>query len=208
MFKKDFDLFSQNYLKYCQTKSDNPSVLEVYKILLERSHWDSDYWDGGHGSIDINYVLDNDFTNKDWIAFEADLPNWTNFQLELITLVLLEGDADLIRTRVSENRLEADIPINTMPNRLHLLLHLLKIEQERGINYRELSYIIAENINLLNYNFDLMIKRDKTNLQEMYNIVNLLGIEEWKDQSAIDLKSKLEQAGPGQLPNTEPDSEL
>ena len=117
MLKKDFDLFKQKYKKTCKTESSSFAVLKLYSFILQNENSDSDYWTEGSGNNDVVKILENDFSENNWVELEKDLDNWTTFQLEIFTECILEG------TGYEDD----DEEFSTIENRFILLLKLLEI---------------------------------------------------------------------------------
>jgi hypothetical protein len=139
MLKKDFDLFKQKYIKNCKTESSSSAVLKLYSYILQNENSDSDYWTEGSGNNDVVKILENYFSENNWKELENDLDNWTTFQLEIFTECILEG------TGYEDD----DKEFSTIENRFILLLKLLKIAKERGINKNQISVGLSKNIEFL-----------------------------------------------------------
>ncbi|MCD6068280.1 MAG: hypothetical protein K0S33_3106 [Bacteroidetes bacterium] len=195
MLKKDFDVFKQKYLADCKTQSSNSCVLELYRLMLEKERVDSDYWSEEHGAADIIRIFENCFTDHDWKELETDLPNWTLAQLELFTEAIMGGYHSYTENGVYYEHYDVESLTKTIPNRLSLLIPILRIEKERGPGYPELSIIIRQNIHFINDHFDIVLRKNPENLQTIQQIVELSGIAASQDQGAIDLKNKIKKAG-------------
>ena len=167
MLKKDFDLFKQKYKKTCKTESSSFAVLKLYSFILQNENSDSDYWTEGSGNNDVVKILENDFSENNWVELEKDLDNWTTFQLEIFTECILEG------TGYEDD----DEEFSTIENRFILLLKLLEIAKKRGINKNQISAGLIKNIEFL----------DKCNEITIENITEIAKCLNYFDQNTKEI---------------------
>ncbi|GEM_PF-1341484 len=192
MSQPDFDFFRQKYAANCTTQCDNPAVLAVYRIVLEGEHKDSDYWSEEHGTTAILSVMERCFRAQEWNALEADLKNWTTSQLELFTEAIMGGYLSYTHNGVYYEHYAIDDLTKTIPNRIALLLAILTIEQERGLQYRELSGIVLENCNFINDHFEILLKQDVQNVIIIKKIFKLVAVFDPTGPTIIALKNKID----------------
>ncbi|MEO4004167.1 hypothetical protein [Flavobacterium sp. CAU 1735] len=192
MSQPDFDFFRQKYAANCTTQSDNPAVLAVYRIVLEGEHKDSDYWSEEHGTTAILSVFEHCFTAQEWSALEADLKNWTTSQLELFTEAIMGGYLSYTHNGVYYDHYTIDDLTKTVPNRIALLLAILTIERERGLQYRELSGIVLENCNFINDHFEILLKQDVQNIIIIQEIFKLVAVFDPTGPTIMALKNKID----------------
>ena len=91
MFKKDFDLFKQKYIKNCKTKSLNESILKLYAYILENENFDSDFWVIGGGNDDVVKILEHNFSKNAWLELQVDIQYWTLDQIEILAECVQTG---------------------------------------------------------------------------------------------------------------------
>ncbi|WP_300486002.1 hypothetical protein [Flavobacterium sp.] len=192
MSQPDFDFFRQKYAANCTTQSDNPAVLAVYRIVLEGEHKDSDYWSEEHGTTAILSVFEHCFTALEWSAQEADLKNWTTSQLELFTEAIMGGYLSYTHNGVYYDHYAIDDLTKTVPNRIALLLAILTIERERGLQYRELSGIVLENCNFINDHFEILLKQDVQNIIIIQEIFKSVAVFDPTGPTIMALKNKID----------------
>jgi len=192
MSQPDFDFVRQKYATNCTTQRDNPAVLAVYRIVQEGEHKDSDYWNEEHGASDIIRIFETFFTAYDWKELEKDLKNWTTSQLELFTAAILSGYYSYTANGVYYDFYDIETLTQTIPNRLHLLLPILAIEQERGLQYREFSGIVLENCNFINDHFEILLKQDIQNIRIIKEIFKSVAVFDPTNPTMMALKNKLD----------------
>lgn len=88
MFKKQDTNFRAN----SKTKSANKKVLDVYDIILTDEYSDTDFWYLCGKDYFFNPL--SKFNREDWNDLINDITNWTKTQLEILAIVLVEGDFD------------------------------------------------------------------------------------------------------------------
>ena len=83
----DYFKWQENCFVNANSHSLNPKVVLLYREILENELSDSEYWTSGHGNECVAEILST-FNSKDWRALEADLSNWTLYQLRLFCTIL------------------------------------------------------------------------------------------------------------------------
>ena len=192
MLNKDIDPIRQQHSSTFSTKSENPNVLEVYTIVVQHQNADSDYWTEEHGSGDLIQVFRNRFSAEDWKDLQTDLPNWSNDQLQLFTIAILNGYHAFTNEGVYYGEPETVKEVTrTVPERFDLLLTLLQIDQERNPTSRPLATAIAENLHFINDHFHILLDHHIHYFEKIREVAALLRVEESDREEALDLKEKI-----------------
>lgn len=166
------------YKDNCKTRSNNCSILLLYTYILEKENVDSDWWNEDYGCNDVVYILERNFGDLDWESLEVDLDNWTEDQMELFILSIINGDSGY--GLFEDMKIVDLLKRYTLEKRIKLLAKISKrdtyiiwnnIESLKKFSYQSFEYINEIATNVGYYNFH---SKDWKDSLEMRTIKELL----------------------------------
>ena len=158
-----------------QSLTTNFAVASAYRVIVEHERYDSDYWLGGHGTIELLNVLSNLFEEKDWEELEEDFKYWSAFQLECFM------EAFFAETYVNTQEYSWDEKYISAAIKLyHMMVPILKICNERQPSYSNIPGVVIENIEFIDVHFNTFTKEDFSTVKTTEEILKLIGFENEK----------------------------
>lgn len=173
-----------------QSQTTNTAVLELYEFIIEYENYDSSFWDDGNGACELVQILDDYFTDQDWIDLKEDLEHWTIYQLEILSGAIL-NPCHQVPYEPGQQAPELEALIDAFVyQRFLLILPLLNIANDRGRYTNEVYLYILENLDYICSYYDILLKYDPNINAKIEEIIERL--ECHNDPIAILLKQRME----------------